>query len=268
MLLDVVRKVVPIKYRQDIGLWTARQVVRSKLLLYPYFFILCGSIPKNIKLLSNDRCSATYKGHVMVAPRDGILAFWEIFQDEIYEKVYKPKKGDVVIDIGAYVGMFAVKMALCVGDSGKVIAIEPAVNNREYLYRNTENIKNIIVMPVALGASNGMGDLFISHDSPCHTLIERPHSHTEKVVINKLDTLLEQKHVDKVDFIKIDAEGYELEILKGATDTLMSSKPKLAIASYHNLPNGEGELPYVKQYLDKLGYKTKIVNLYIYASKD
>lgn len=264
MLLDYIRKVVPIKYRQKLGLWTARKAGTSKWLFNPYFFILCGTIPKNLTLLPNDMCEVDYHGLHIKAPRDGILAFCEVLQDEVYEKVYKPKLGDVVIDIGAYVGMFSVKMAERVGLEGKVIAIEPAQPNIPILIQNTKYIPNIIVMTMAAGSRKGVAELSIARDSPCHTLIPRE-GDKQAVVIDSLDNILKGLKITKVDFIKIDAEGYELEILKGATETLKNNKVNLAVASYHELPNGEKEMPYINEFLLTAGYETRIIKDYIYA---
>ena len=62
MLIDVIRKVVPMRERQDIGLWITKQAGRSKFLAYPYFFLLCGTIPLNLRLLSHEECAVTYLG--------------------------------------------------------------------------------------------------------------------------------------------------------------------------------------------------------------
>lgn len=264
MLLDYIRKVVPIKYRQKLGLWTARKAGTSKWLFNPYFFILCGTIPKNLTLLPNDMCKVNYHGLHIKAPRDGILAFCEVLQDEVYEKVYKPKLGDTVIDIGAYVGMFSVKMAEIVGLEGKVIAIEPAQPNIPLLIENTKHIPNIIVLPIAAGAERMIGELSIARDSPCHTLIPRV-GDKQYVIINSLDNILKDSDIKKVDFIKIDAEGYELEILKGSNETLKNNHVNLAVASYHELPNGEKEMPYINEFLLTAGYETRIIKDYVYA---
>ena len=144
MILDIVRKIVPIRYRQSLGLRSAHQASRSRLTLYPYLFFLCGAIPKNLKLLPNDKCAVCYKGCEVVFPRDGIFTSWEVLQDEIYERLYTPEAGDVVVDIGAYIGMFTVKASLQVKEAGKVIAIEPADTNLEYLRVNTTNLLSLI----------------------------------------------------------------------------------------------------------------------------
>jgi len=265
MLIDVMRNFMPIRYRQGLGLWSLYQASRCKFLLYPYFYVLCGDIPHNLRLLPNGQCEVIHRGYSIRAPRDGILAFVEVLQDKIYNKYYTPQKGDTVIDIGAYVGAFSVKSVLDVGTTGRVVAIEPASSNQAYLYSNTKSVPNITIIPVAVGASTGHGELLLSTASPCHTLAIKHEGETEDVIIRSLDSIVSELGLDRVDFIKIDAEGYELEILEGSTKTLKNNKLKLAVASYHNLPNGEPELHYIDKLLHKLGLKTTIRKGYIYA---
>ena len=143
MLIDIVRKVLPIRIRQDLGLWSLAQSAKCRAFLYPYFYLLCGDTPKNLTLLPYGECSVNYNGRDIRAPRDGILAFIEVFQDRIYEKLWSPKEGDVVIDVGAYVGMFTIRASELVGESGRVIAIEPEPRNFSYLERNTEGLNNV-----------------------------------------------------------------------------------------------------------------------------
>jgi len=265
MLRDVIRKVIPIKYRQDIGLWTIYQAGKSKLLLYPYLFMLCGDIPRGLKLIPNQEGEVSFRGYDILFPRDGVLAAMEVLQDEIYEKYYSPQNGDTVIDVGAYVGMFTVKASLQVGKKGRVIAIEPASSNIRYLVRNTSSFENVIVVPLAAGSSSGDGNLTLSWATPCHTLIPHSGNRTETIKIDTLDNIVSNLRIEKVEFIKIDAEGWELEILKGASKILKDNKLRLAVASYHNLPTGEYELPQVCQLLTSAGFKIKVVKGYVYA---
>ncbi len=267
MLRDVIRQIIPIKYRQDIGLWTIYQAGKSKMLLYTYLFMLCGDIPRGMKLIRNHEASVSFRGYDILFPRDGVLAAMEVLQDKVYEKYYSPQAGDIVIDVGAYVGMFTVKASLQVGKKGRVIAIEPASSNIRYLVGNTKSLGNVTVVPLAASSSRGKGSLTISRATPCHTLIPHSGSLTETVTKDTLDNIVSDLQIGKVDFIKIDAEGSELEILKGASNILKNSKLRLAVASYHNLPTGEYALPQVCQLLASARFKIKVVKGYVYAEK-
>ena len=265
-LRDLIQKVVPIRFRQSIGLRTVQQASRSKWLLYPYLFLLCGDYPRNMRLISRNRCAIDYAWYCIVAPRDGVLAFMEVFQEEVYERVHRPSVGDTVIDVGAYVGMFSIKAAVRVQDTGSVYSIEPSSDNNRYLRLNTVRLRNVTLVPVALGADTGYGQLTSTDASPCHQLTKRRDKDTEEVRIETMDDLVARLGIQKVDFIKIDVEGSELKVLKGATKTLRDNRLNLAIAAYHDLETGEPELPQVRKLLEDAGFKVKVIKDYVYAT--
>ena len=95
MLIDVIRKVVPMRERQDIGLWITKQAGRSKFLAYPYFFLLCGTIPLNLRLLSHEECAVTYLDEEKRRLETGYWLFRGV-SNKVYEKLWSPKEGDVV----------------------------------------------------------------------------------------------------------------------------------------------------------------------------
>lgn len=266
MLIDILRKIIPIQKRQDIGLWTFRQAGRFKFLTYLYFFLLCGVVPKNLKLLSHNECAVTYYGKEIVSPRDGILAAFEVFQDDVYGTFWKPRKGDIVIDAGAYVGAYAIKAANMVGGKGIVIAIEPEPRNISYLKRNVSQSKNIKVVESALSDYKGIGTLYISNASPCHTLTFK-HSDSVEVEIDTLDNIVAQLKLPHVDFIKMDIEGANLVALEGAKEVLKRREVKLAIAAYHLQTNGQAELPSIIAFLENLGFEIHERKGYVYAKK-
>ncbi|KKN39661.1 hypothetical protein LCGC14_0740960 [marine sediment metagenome] len=264
-LRDLIQKVVPIRFRQSVGLWTIQQASRSKWLLYPYLFLLCGDYPRNFILLTGDRCGVDYGWQFVIAPRDGALTFMEVFQEEVYERVYRPQEGDTVIDVGAYVGMFSVKASYEVRGTGRVFAVEPSLDNEQYLRRNTKRLRNITCVPVALGACTGYGRLTAADASPCHQLTQRKDKGTEEVRIETMDDMVARLEIGKVDFIKIDAEGSELKVLQGATNTLRNNRLHLAIAAYHDLDTGEPELPQVCKLLEDVGFRVQVIKGYVYA---
>ena len=264
-LRDLIQKVVPIRFRQSVGLWTIKQASRSKWLLYPYLFLLCGDYPRNMILLPRNRCSVPYGGRLIEAPRDGALTFMEVLQENVYGRIHCPLPGDTVLDVGAYVGMFTVMAALEVWYGGKVFAIEPSYSNNEFLRRNVGSMAGVTRVPVALGASTGYGRLTSTDASPCHQVTQRQDKDTEEVRIETMDDMVARLEIDKVDFIKIDVEGSELKVLQGATNTLRNNRLHLAIAAYHDLDTGEPELPQVCELLEDAGFRVQVIKGYVYA---
>jgi len=164
----------------------------------------------------------------------------KIFIKNIYDKYESINSGDVVIDIGAHVGMFTVKAARKVANSGLVVAIEPEENFR------------------------GVTELIVSELSGTHKLALYPNPENPKdkktVPIDTLDNIIQELGLRRIDFIKIDAEGAELDILKGAQNVLQFTK-YLAIAAYHT-PNEANE---IKTFLEKHGFRVIIGDGILYA---
>ena len=186
-------------------------------------------------------------------------AFREVCMGDYYNfSQLKPRM--IVVDVGAHIGTFTLLASKMVGGEGKVIAIEPEMHNFKQLRRNLElnKIKNAIPVNIALSDSNGKKDFFVTKGSGCHSFF--PMSGEEiidKIQINvkTLDTLLQELNITKLDLIKIDAEGPELKILKGAEKTLKRNPQiKVVIAAYH-YPKEKEE---ISQYLKNLKFSPSI----------
>jgi len=261
---NLIDKIVPTRLRHQVGCFVFSHIVsKSKILLYPYLYILTGRIPKGIKFLPNKECSA----YGITATWEGIWTFIEIFQDEIYEKMGSPEEGDIVLDIGAYVGMFAIKASKQVRRKGVVVAIEPETINFNYLTKNCSKYNNIKLVKKVVSSKDEKTKLYISKGSALHSLTPYSDNYI-KVESTTIDSLVTHMKLPKVDFIKIDAEGAELEILQGAENTLSNNRLKLAIAAYHDLPNGKKELPELITFLKERGFLVYTKGGYIYAKRD
>lgn len=173
-----------------------------------------------------------------------ILPSYRLYEQyvlKIYEKRYRVQKGDNVVDAGACFGMDTLKFSREVGNEGKVICIEPNEDNLTYIRRivRLHRLKNVIIIPKALWSKKGKMK-FYYHISPGgHSLINK--ENIKKIVeteVDTLDNILKELKIDKVDFIKMDIEGAEIEALKGAKEILKNNDVKLAIASYHKV-NGQ-----------------------------
>lgn len=176
-----------------------------------------------------------------------------------YVKEYKPKEGDTIIDCGAYVGQFSILASKIVGSEGKVISLEPDPFNFNKLADNIKlnQVENIIALNN--GIWNEKCRLKFVQDDHASTIgkcidensIDEPIS----VEVLTLDSLIQELDLKKVDFIKMDIEGAEIEAIKGAEHLLSQFNPNLAIASYH-LRNGEPTWKSLEPMFDKRGYTT------------
>jgi len=168
--------------------------------------------------------------------------------------------GMTAVDVGAHIGTFTLLASKKVGEQGKVISIEPEIHNFEQLKQNLElnRIKNVIPVSVALSDFNGKEDFFVSKGSGCHSFFPFRNDIIDKtqVRVKTLDSLLWELNIKRVNLLKIDAEGAELKILKGAKEALIrNSQMKMVIASYHS-PQEASE---VFKYLKEMNFSPKII---------
>ena len=152
-------------------------------------------------------------------------------------KLVKPN--DVCIDIGANLGYFAIPLSHWVGSEGKVLAVEPVQLFREVLRRNVDRmgLGNIEVLPYALGDVDGQT---VYLGTPEVAGVVR-HGRTEildgrmtdevafrhKAEMRRPDTLF--GHLDRLNYIKCDVEGYELHIVPHLLEIMSRFKPILEI---------------------------------------
>ncbi len=158
------------------------------------------------------------------------------------------REGDFVIDIGAHTGDTSVPMAVAAGKDGCVLAIEP---NR-YVYKILEqNARlnpaktNIVPLNFAVTEHDGTFEFNYSDASFCNggflSAIERQdhnHSYTLSVTGRNLATVLNAEYqalLPKLTLIKIDAEGYDKEIIKSIRDLIIRWQPYLITECYKRL---------------------------------
>ena len=139
---------------------------------------------------------------------------------------FLPKAGDIVIDCGAYDGRTAVRF---VNMGCKVYSFEMEKENYNRAAKLAEE-KNFTVENIALGALKQEINYVPSGGA---TRIDSQGSET--VQMTTLDSYVGEKKLPRVDFIKMDVEGAELDILRGAAITIAKYKPILALSAYHKL---------------------------------
>jgi FkbM family methyltransferase len=171
-----------------------------------------------------------------------------------YELHYHIKPGDVVIDAGAYTGDYTVFAAKKAGREGKVIAFEPDEKNLRVLRRNLahDKLNNVTIIPRGLWDKNT--SLSLDSFNGLHSTISS--GGKEKIQVAKLDDEIKKLNLKKIDFIKMDIEGAEIEAVKGAIKILKKFRTRLAIASYH-IVNGKQTSIFLEKLLSELGYNVK-----------
>lgn len=173
---------------------------------------------------------APYLAGTDVMSREGT---YEAFGVEVHE-------GDVVIDAGANIGIFSAFAAKYRG--GFVHAFEPVDSTAELLerlMRFNDISSSVVVSRAGLSDYSGEAEIAVFAGSTGgNTLVEacmsgRHIEKREKVRLITIDDYVRDNHLERVDFIKADIEGSERNMLKGATETLKTFAPQLAICTYH-----------------------------------
>jgi FkbM family methyltransferase len=151
----------------------------------------------------------------------------------------RPRPGDVAIDAGGCWGDTALWLAHVVGASGTVHTFEPSPRNRELLGHNLqlnpELAPRVRVHAAPLGRRPGetiwMDDIIAAGATAREQA--REDARSVRLQTDTIDALVQAGTVERVDFIKVDVEGADLDVLQGAANTIVTQRPRLAIAAYH-----------------------------------
>ncbi len=164
-----------------------------------------------------------------------INGVYEEFETSIVKK--EVNRGDVVIDIGANIGYYTLIFAKLVGEKGKVFAFEPDPTNFQLLKKNVEinGFHNVILEQKALSDNSGKMMLSLNDKNTAgHYLNFENQDTTNSVEVDilSLDEYFLNKNID-INFIKMDVEGAESNVIKGMPNILKNSKDLKMIVEYN-----------------------------------
>lgn len=176
---------------------------------------------RNVKLRIDNNCQSVYQ-------------FWNVVNYAGFEIVLLLERilrtGDVYVDVGANIGFMTINGAKVVGDNGRVIAIEPEPRVLTKLRHNVEIncANNVTIVPRAIGEYIGTAIFSVATeeglsrldhglgDNPCMVLLEKI-----EVPVTTLDSLIEEVVPGRpVRLVKMDIEGFEYSVFKGARKLL------------------------------------------------
>src|SRR5262245_25118529 len=163
--------------------------------------------------------------------------------------------GMVIADIGANVGFYTCEMAACVGPTGRVLAFEPDPFSFQLLTGRQRRAANVDAYQLALGNETGHALLYCSaynradnRLSPSHA---EPHVETCEAHIRTLDDVLRETSHVAIDAMKIDVQGNEANVLRGARKTLDGGVSWIWLEFSPDHLRGAGEDP--AAFLESLG---------------
>src|SRR5215211_7369391 len=167
-------------------------------------------------------------------------------REEDIVKLFRPKEGDIVVDVGAHIGKYTIIASKMVGSQGKVTAIEAHPVNYDILKKNIvlNKLDNVIALNYAVHSKETKVKLYEPGQEKGFTIyntimtdrtLESKNQKYIEVKANTLDSLLVENGINQANWIKIDVEGAEYEVLRGAINILSSSKDISLLIEIHNL---------------------------------
>jgi FkbM family methyltransferase len=173
--------------------------------------------------------------HAMEGKSGGASVYAGMFEREQTAAFCSTVKiGGVVFDVGANVGYYALLSSTLVGESGRVVAFEPVVRNIHYLHRHVKlnRLRNVTILPTACSDATGATLFSAGRNSAEGHLTQG----SEDILSNPVVTVSVDDFVSATrlspNVLKIDVEGAEHLVLKGASATLEHAKPAVFLSTH------------------------------------
>jgi len=162
----------------------------------------------------------------------------------------------VVFDVGANTGQSAAKFQIAF-PTARIYCFEPVEETFEILQRNAHGHSNINCHKVALGSSTGQSIVYLTGQSSTSSLIKpKTVVASQPVQICTVDQFVLEHRIDRVDLLKIDTEGFDLEVLRGAHQLLSAGQVPFVLTEtgFHPGDNRHVLFDDIRSYLIPLGY--------------
>ncbi len=188
--------------------------------------------------------------------------WYEPEQSKAVEQLLRP--GDIFVDVGANEGWFSLLAARTVKHEGRVFAIEPQQRLWAVLLRNLwlNKICNVTLLPYAVGSTEGTIELALHptlNPGATTAVIDwrRRHLRRQKAALTTLDFLATAAGWRRIRMAKIDVEGYEIEVLRGADRLLAERRIEYVLIEVHpGQIRTMGRQPHeISDFLRNHGYK-------------
>lgn len=161
----------------------------------------------------------------------------------LFQRLTSP--GDIVLDIGANVGLHTVALSKLVGD-GRVIAFEPVTEMADALSANCafNRSENVTLVRAALGKESGVAEIMVNQGDPgmegTNSMIQSIHLtnnpdryQSRQIPVCRLDDVAKNLGLhDQIKLIKIDTEGFEPMVIEGGLETLRKSRPIMIVEAH------------------------------------
>ena len=199
-------------------------------------------------------------------PRHGIKKILGIYERKITRVLRKIiNKGDICLDIGSHIGYTSLLMSKFVGKKGTIYAIDPSEENFDFISRtiNDNQINNIIPFLGAIGEKSEIKKAYFYEDSQMYNIIDSGFLPNDKyhsvhsIQTIQLEDFIKSKEISRINFIKIDIEGFELSLLRSISNLFFQKFNPIFLIEIHNPSDSKD----IFHYFEKIGYKMFDINL-------
>ncbi|MFH1663376.1 MAG: FkbM family methyltransferase [archaeon] len=216
-------------------------------------------LPTFLGVSSKDKIKCILRNDLIFNTRNNkvdLVVLIECLSSKAYTIYKKIKQEDIIIDIGANIGAFSV-YAGSIARKGKIYCFEPEKENFTLLKENIKlnGLSNSKAFNLAVGGKEKIDKIFLSESSSEHSVC-LPAKATGKVVAVKfvsLEKIFNDNNLSYCDFMKIDCEGGEYDILFSCPKKILE-KIKYIALEFHDFKGSYNHLK-LKEYLEKNGFK-------------
>ena len=183
--------------------------------------------------------------------RDSAFVLFEVWRERVYADLFPFYEDAVVVDVGAQYGLFSLFAARHLGAGGRVVAYEPAPTNvdvwRANLAANPADVTPELVEAAVTGDGREV-TLHLGHAAQ-HSIRDRERRGGGSVTVPSftLASLLARHELDRVDFLKLDCEGAEFEILLQADDATLARIETISMEYHGSRTHGHAARPLVRR---------------------
>ena len=172
-------------------------------------------------------------------------------------KYYNLQPGQIVVEVGAYIGYYAMRAAELVQPDGHVIAVEAVPENIKLIKENLRinRLNNVTVVEAAAWKEKSTLTFHWEGHQAGSLLPNIVRNKTKLTVpANSIDNILNELNIFSVDFIRVQVNGVELDVLQGMHNTLEKKHPRVLVTAPY-LDNGDSSTNQVTSYLKLFGYQ-------------
>ena len=170
-------------------------------------------------------------------------------------------ESSVILDIGANLGLYSIYFSR-LAKNGWILAFEPSIETFYFLVKNVANIPNVLPINIAANNEGKIANFFQASDNAYSSLVNTQRKEILKVIkvpCMKVDDVVFGLGLKRVDFVKIDVEGLELNVLKGLEEVITKFKPVIYCEIYKGINSNPQPDETVQSLLER-GYRAHVMH--------